>query len=141
MQNGELKVRLEPEVLARLEVESSGTGESLSALAAAIVDEGLRMRKHLGIVFRDGPSGRRPGVAGAADVWEIARLYRRRDESEDEALIFACQMMNLQYWQAKVAFDYYTEYRDEIDAWMDHNDRIAEEAEAEWRRQNSLVKQ
>jgi hypothetical protein len=29
------------------------------------------MNAHPGIVCRDGPAGRRPGVVGGPDVWEV----------------------------------------------------------------------
>lgn len=35
------------------------------------VEEGVRRDEHPLIVFRDGPSGRRAGVVGGPDVWEI----------------------------------------------------------------------
>jgi hypothetical protein len=43
---------------------------------ARLVDEGVRMEEHLGIVFRDGPTGRRAGLAGGPDVWEVIVVLR-----------------------------------------------------------------
>src|SRR6266487_5136826 len=37
-------------------------GSSMSSAANRLVDEGLRMSEHPGIVFRDGPTGRRAGL-------------------------------------------------------------------------------
>jgi hypothetical protein len=34
-------------------------GSSLSSAANRLVDEGLRMNEHPGVVFREGPTGRR----------------------------------------------------------------------------------
>lgn len=41
------------------------------------IDESLRVGTHLGIVFRDGPMGRRAGVAAGPDVWEIVAALQR----------------------------------------------------------------
>jgi len=38
---------------------------------ARLVDEGMRMEDHPGIGFRDGPTGRRAGLASGPDVWEV----------------------------------------------------------------------
>jgi hypothetical protein len=43
------------------------------ATAVRYVDEGLRMDEHPGILFREGPAGRRATVVGGPDVWEIVR--------------------------------------------------------------------
>ena len=32
------------------------------------------MEHHPGVVFRSGPAGRRPGLAGGPDVWEVVRV-------------------------------------------------------------------
>src|SRR5215204_1814392 len=66
-------------------------GLSMSSAANRLVDEGLRMSEHPGVVFRDGPTGRRAGLVAGADVWEIVRAVKsaRISESvmsEDEVL-------------------------------------------------------
>ena len=44
---------------------------STSALAEDLVEEGLPIRRHPMIVFCDGASGRRAGLIGGPDVWEV----------------------------------------------------------------------
>jgi hypothetical protein len=51
-------------------------GMSLSSAANRLVDEALRMSEHPGIVFRPGPTGRRAGLAGGPDVWEVVRAVK-----------------------------------------------------------------
>jgi uncharacterized protein (DUF433 family) len=42
-----------------------------------LLEEALRMRRCPGIVFVDGPTGRRPVLAGAGlEVWEVVKAYR-----------------------------------------------------------------
>jgi hypothetical protein len=40
-------------------------------LAEEMIDEGLRLRKHPLVTFRDGPSGRRAALVGGPDIWEL----------------------------------------------------------------------
>lgn len=55
-----VSMRWEQAVLDRLQRRARVAGWSASALAQRYVDEGLRMAEHPGIVFQDGPAGRRP---------------------------------------------------------------------------------
>jgi hypothetical protein len=47
-------------------------GETLSDRLRRYAEEGARRDEHPLITFRDGPTGRRAGVVGGPDVWEIA---------------------------------------------------------------------
>ena len=49
-------------MLERLERHSQEARTNKSRLAERYVDEGTRMDEHPGIVFRDGPSGRRAAL-------------------------------------------------------------------------------
>ena len=57
------------------------------------MDEALRTEEHPGITFRAGPTGRRAGLVGGPDVWEVidTLLIVRDAEPElaDDALIRA----------------------------------------------------
>ncbi len=41
-----------------------------------LVDEGLRMTDHPGVMFRDGPTGRRAALVGGPDICEIIRAVK-----------------------------------------------------------------
>lgn len=47
------------------------------------------MEAHPGIVFRDGPSGRRAGLAAGPDVWEVVGLLRGLSGSVEERVTAA----------------------------------------------------
>jgi hypothetical protein len=64
-----ISVRFPDEVARRLRRNGAGTGEATSGLVVRLVDEGIRMAEHPGVVFRDGPTGRRAGLAAGPDVW------------------------------------------------------------------------
>src|SRR5918994_6175921 len=59
-------------------------GSSMSSTANRLVDEGLRMVDHPNIVFRDGPTGRRAGLVGGPDAWEIIRAVKSARAAEPE---------------------------------------------------------
>src|SRR5688500_20068379 len=62
-----------------------------STMVVELVEEALRMRRAPGVVFVDGPVGRRPVIAGTGlDVWEViaawqelGRDYRRLRTADD----------------------------------------------------------
>jgi len=97
------------------------------------------MRDMPGIVFRDGPAGRRPAVSGGPDVWEIVTAVKRDMPAGGTVADFVGQTG----WPSTffdVALDYYSRFPDEIDDWIAENDRQAQAAFEAWtRRQEVLV--
>ena len=78
-------VRFDMMVADRLSVfVSINHGLSLSAAANMLVDEGLRMMEHPGVLFRPGPTGRRAGLAAGPDVWEVVRAVKSARAAEPE---------------------------------------------------------
>lgn len=53
-------------------------------MANVFVDEALRSEEHPGIIFRAGPTGRRAGLAGGPDVWEVIDTLQMAQEDEPE---------------------------------------------------------
>ena len=76
MPSRHLSLRLEDDTFEQLDNQSRQTGQTRSNLARTLLEEGLRMGAHPGIVFRPGPVGRRPGLASGPDVWEVAQVIR-----------------------------------------------------------------
>lgn len=134
-----LSVRLDDGTFDRLEERSRRTGQSRSLLAKTLLEEGLRMEAHPGIVFRPGPAGRRAGIAGGPDVCEIVRVLREPSPAGDSALIRTATLMDLPPLQVEIAAGYYGEFRDEIDAWLRMVDEEAEQAEEAWRRTSAVL--
>jgi len=82
-----VSIRFDAALLARLRRRAAATGGSTaSALAQRLIDEGLRMADHPGVVFKDGPSGRRAAVACGPDIWEVVKFLREVDERGPAAL-------------------------------------------------------
>lgn len=130
-----LSVRVDEEVLERLDSESRRIGRSRSWLAKQLLDEGLRMERHPGIVFRTGPAGRRAGLMSGPDVWEVVRAAVGDENTREDV----AERMGLTYEQVGVALRYYAEHRDEIASWIRMVDEEAERAEADWRREQELL--
>ncbi|HJQ42001.1 MAG TPA: hypothetical protein VJ831_02855, partial [Jatrophihabitantaceae bacterium] len=67
-------IRFDETVSQRLATYVAGhAGWSGSSAANRFVDEGLRMEEHPGVVFRDGPTGRRAVLIGGPDVRDVIR--------------------------------------------------------------------
>lgn len=66
-----VSVRLEDSVAQCLRVRARVAGETLSDRLRRDAAEGLRRDEHPLVTFRDGPTGRRAGLVGGPDVWEV----------------------------------------------------------------------
>jgi hypothetical protein len=135
----QFSARLDPSVVDRLERRGARAGVSKSRLAERYLDEGMRMEDHPGIVFRDGPTGRRAGLAGGPDVWEVIAAIRASELDGEAALQAAAEWGNLTVAQVRAAVRYYAEYRAEVDERVRRNFEEADAAEAQWRREQTAL--
>src|SRR2546423_15595140 len=112
-----LSIRFDPGLLARLRRHAQAeTGANTSALAQRLIDEGLRMAEHPGIVFKAGPSGRRAALAYGPDVREVVTFLREIDERGPAALAAAAEGFAVDVNRITTAGSYYGDHRDGIDA-------------------------
>jgi hypothetical protein len=116
---------LSSDLLARLEQEASGTGMTVSALVTELLEEGLRVRRFPGVTFRDGPAGRRAGLVGGPDVWEVVRDVRATSGRGQAKIRRVAAAAGLSESQVRLAVDYYAAFPDEIDARLATEDRAA----------------
>jgi hypothetical protein len=128
-----------PEVLERLKAEAGARQVSSSALAEELIEEGLRVRRHPRVVFRDGPSGRRAGLAGGPDVAEVIGGLVGGDVPAEDRIERAAEHLGLTPQQVGAALDYYADFTAEIDDELAANLAAADEAEASWRRRRDLL--
>jgi hypothetical protein len=105
-------VRFDEVLLARLRRRAQATGTSTSALAQRLVDEGLRMADHPGILFKNGPSGRRAALAYGPDVWEVVKVLREVDERGPSAIAAAAEILSLDVSRVTLAVNYYSDYHE-----------------------------
>src|SRR5437764_15301828 len=82
MNSRPVSLRLPEDVRAAIDEAATRTRRGFSSVANEMLAEAAKMRRIPGIVFADGPSGRRARVAGTGlAVFEILRTYR--DSGED----------------------------------------------------------
>ncbi|MGI8827134.1 MAG: hypothetical protein ACR2JC_16140 [Chloroflexota bacterium] len=129
-------LRLAPDTIRRLVQLAERQGQAKTALAERYLQEGVRMAEHPGIVFRDGPSGRRPGIAGRGlDVWEVVETV----DNEGGDTMAAAEYLSISPQAVVTAVGYYLDYKDEVDRWIQRNEEIAQEAETAWRRSQDVL--
>lgn len=139
-------VRFDADVSERLVAwTSSQTGLSVSSAVNRLVDEALRSEEHPGVVFRAGPSGRRAGLAGGPDVWEVIRSLRsaRAEEpelGESEITALVAGNAGITPRQVEMALEYWSAYPDEIDEQVRADERAEERVEAMLRRRSELLR-
>lgn len=135
-----LSIRFSPTLLTRLRHRAHVVaGGSVAGLAQQLIDEGLRMADHPGIIFKDGPSGRRATLAYGPDVWEIVKFLREIDERGPAAIDAAAEVFATDTARISTAISYYGEYADQIDAEIAAADDASARAEAAWRIQQQLI--
>lgn len=139
MSSRHVSLRIDSTIFDQLENRSRQLGQTRSHLAQCLLDEGLRMEAHPGITFRSGPAGRRPGIVGGPDVWEVARIFQAIKGAHKDVIKRTVQHTGLSAEQVRIALKYYAEYKDEIDQWIQRADEEADRAETMWQRQQGLV--
>jgi len=87
-----VSVRLDDSLAERLRLRARAAGESLSDRLRRYAEEGTRRDEHPLITFRDGPAGRRAGVVGGPDVWEIVMWLEDLTGEKDPAQVLGAEL-------------------------------------------------
>ena len=124
--------RLPEDLLVRIEKQAAASRTSMTALVTSILDEGLKMRQFPGIVYKDGPMGRRAALACGADIWEIVRDFKREPGTWDKRIANVAYYANQRPERIHLALDFYAAFPEEVDA------MIAADAEAQVRVQEQI---
>jgi hypothetical protein len=125
--------RFSAEVVDKLEAHSSRLGASKARVAERLIDEGLQMEEFPGITFRSGPTGRRAGIAGGPDVWEIVRdLKEAAEQGLHDPIDAVVSATGLDHAKVELAASYYAVYPTEVD------ERIGMEKDAAERLRRAL---
>jgi hypothetical protein len=132
-------IRMSRHTLARLDERARRRSESKARTAERLIDEGLRMEEHPGIVFRDGPTGRRAALAAGPDVWEVIETLQGTGLAGDGAVAATAEWGNLTPIQVRAAVQYYAEFRDEVDERIRLNRQEAERQHAAWQRTQAVL--
>ena len=112
-------LRIPEEIAAAIQETAEAAGRDFSAVANEFLAEAAKMRRCPGIVFADGPTGRRARLAGTGlDVWEVIATYQTLDRDRG-------RLQATYHWliepQLRAALGYYTAYPDEIEQQIARN--------------------
>jgi hypothetical protein len=132
-------IRIGEETLRTLRERSRRGGEPLARLAERYIEEGLRADRHPGIMFREGPAGRRAVVIGGPDVWEVIGAVRSVPERGEARVPALAKRLGISENTVRVAIRYYSEYPEEIDDWIASNDEEADRLEAALAHERELL--
>jgi len=109
------------------------------ALVSSLCDEGLKTRQFPGVVYRPGPTGRRAGLVGGPDVWEVIRDLRRWPGQGMERIESLAKELELPVNLVRLATDFYCAFPEEIDARIEDNERAASELRLRAERREALL--
>jgi len=139
MNSRQFSARFDTSTVERLERRAKRTGVSKSQLAQLYIEEGLRMADHPGILFRDGPTGRRAALAMGPDVWEVIGALQDGQEQGDAAITALAAWARLTVDQVRAAIRYYVDFPEEVDERIRRNLDDIDEAEERWRREQLVT--
>lgn len=118
-------IRIPEDIAGAIQESAAASGRDFTAVATELLIEALKMRRCPGIIFADGPSGRRARIAGTGlEVWEVIATYKSlgRDFT---------RLRQAYHWlteaQLRAALGYYAAYPEEIDRLIDRNEAWTEE--------------
>lgn len=131
--------RLDNELLERLDAESRAASVSTTSLVSSLLDEGLKTREFPGVVYRPGPTGRRAGLVGGPDVWEVIRDLRHWPGRGMERVERLADDLDLPVSMVSLAADFYSAFPVEIDARIEENERAAEEIRRRVQQRETLL--
>jgi len=125
MPNIQKSIRLPEEAVKEIEALASVTGKDFSGIARDLLVEAVKMRRCPGIIFADGPVGRRARIAGTGiDVWEFIATFKGLGENYDK-------LKKTYHWlgdqQIRAALSYYTLYPDDIEEKIARNENITQQ--------------
>jgi hypothetical protein len=131
-------IRFDEALLDDVKRWAKANGTTVSAAVQGFSAESLRMRQVPGIVFRDGPAGRRAAVEGSLDVWEVVEGARGIGQAGAGEQAVADEL-GLPRRVVEVALDYYARFPDEVEERIAENARAADEARALWERRRAAL--
>ena len=87
------------------------------------------MEVHPGVIFRDGPFGRRALLVGGPDIWEIIRAVRSARQAEPgldekELLELVSENSGVTERMLRIAIDYRSDYPEETEALIEYVDQV-----------------
>lgn len=119
-----VSVRIEGSLREAIRLQARRSGKPISWVIRELLDVAVKIERFPGIVFVEGPAGRRAHLAGTGlDVWEVVELLR-----EYGSVSALCRRFpRLSPAAVHVAQAYAEAYPDEINAFLESNARGVEQ--------------
>lgn len=109
-------LRIPPDVRERLDRVATRTGERVASLATRLIDEGLRMAEHPGILFIDaGAGGRVPTLARGPEVADVIEILTGLEATGEERITQTAAWLSIHPSEVRVALAYYAAFGAEVD--------------------------
>jgi hypothetical protein len=123
--------RLADDLKRRLAQRAATEGVTETALVSRLLEQGLAVIEHPGVVHRNGPTGWRAGLAGGPDVDEVIRAVRAAGAAgEDSAVGVAAESLGIDQRVVRIAIDYAAAHLEEIEARIAENEVAVERVRA-----------
>ena len=132
MKSRHLSLRISEQSYDQLETLAGGRRETVSETTRRLIEEGLRMSQHPGIVFRNSVGGRIAALADGPAVWRIINVFPEWDDTWDIKSPELLEVTSVNAYQVMLAQRYYHAYPEEVDALIRENREVADKAYAEW---------
>lgn len=131
--------RLDPDLKRRVSARAAAEGLTETSLVAQLLHEGLIAREFPGVVHRGGPSGRRAGIAGGPDLWEIVLAVRGAPGSGEAKVSAAASALGVPERMIRIALDAAATLADEVGAAIERNEVALGDAHRRAERRAALV--
>lgn len=133
-------VRLPDDVKARLDRSAERAGESASARAVHLIEEGLRMEEHPGITFHASAAhGRVACLAGGPDVAEVIDVLTGLEATGEDRITETATWFGIHPSRVRVALGYYADHRDEVDRQISARHQLAAELRGRYEAEQALL--
>ena len=135
MRTVQKSLRIPHDIANTIKDMADAVDRDFSTVVNELLTEAVKIRRCPGILFVDGPSGRRAILAGTGlDVWEVIATYKSLD-------LDVAHLRGAYHWlseaQLRAALGYYAAYPDEIERQIARNDAWTKEGLA--RQHPSLI--
>ncbi len=135
MRSVQKSLRIPHDIANTIKDMADAVDRDFSTVVNELLTEAVKIRRCPGILFADGPSGRRAILAGTGlNVWEVIATYKSLDRD-------VAHLRDAYHWlseaQLRAALGYYAAYPDEIERQIARNDAWTKEGLA--RKHPSLI--
>ena len=113
-----LSLRLPRTMAEKVRTMAALEHRSFAEMVRVLTEEAVKMREFPGIVFTDGPTGRRATFRDGLDVWEVVEPYLLAGKDWS---ILQQSYPEVDEAKLRAAVSYYESYPDEIEARINLN--------------------